>query len=182
MPTRPSSKAGRIESHTVNDDGTFPNSRLPLLVFREAVRLTPGEARAVEQAFEANGWGGGWRNGIYSVHHYHSTAHEALGVYAGSVQVQLGGPAGITLELHPGDVVVIPAGVAHKNRGASADFAVVGAYPDGQRWDMNYGRPGERPAADARIARVPLPTRDPVHGPTGPLMQLWKGVSERTAS
>ncbi|HTU03703.1 MAG TPA: hypothetical protein VMG58_17855, partial [Candidatus Sulfotelmatobacter sp.] len=77
--------------------------------------------------------------------------------------MQLGGSGGLTLEIHPGDIVVIPAGVAHKNLDATHDFAVVGAYPDGQRWDMNYGKPGERPAADTRIARVALPARDPVY-------------------
>jgi len=52
-----------------------------------------------------------------------------------------------------------PAGVAHKNLGQSSTFAVVGAYPDGQHWDMNTGKPGERPRADQRIARVMLPGR-----------------------
>jgi uncharacterized protein YjlB len=39
---------------------------------------------------------------------------------------------------------------------------------------MNTGRPDERPAADERIARVPLPAADPVFGKTGPLMALWR--------
>jgi uncharacterized protein YjlB len=39
---------------------------------------------------------------------------------------------------------------------------------------MNTGRPGERPAADERIARVPLPAADPVFGESGPLVALWK--------
>ena len=52
-------------------------------------------------------------------------------------------------------------------------FRVVGAYPDGQMWDMNYGKAGERPAADERIRKVPLPQLDPVRGKTGPLMELW---------
>jgi uncharacterized protein YjlB len=37
-------------------------------------------------------------------------------------------------------LVVFRGALSHKNLGASPDFAVVGAYPDGQRWDMNYGR------------------------------------------
>ncbi len=71
-------------------------------------------------------------------------------------------------------MVVIPAGVAHRNLGETRGFGVVGAYPEGQRWDMNTGRPGERPAADERIARVPLPASDPVFGVNGPLMALWR--------
>jgi uncharacterized protein YjlB len=175
MTTRGSAPTDQVLSRILEDDGVFPNSRLPLVVFRGALALDVADpARSVERVFEANQWGGGWRNGIYPFHHYHSTAHEVLGVYGGSARVQLGGPQGMTLEIRPGDVIVIPAGVAHRNLGASPDFAVVGAYPDGQRWDMNYGRAGERPGADARIAQVPLPSKDPAHGADGPLMNLWQ--------
>jgi uncharacterized protein YjlB len=164
-----------ITSHRLVDDGTYPNSSLPLLVYPGVLPVSnPDPARVVEKAFEANEWAGSWRNGIYPYHHYHSTAHEVLGVYRGTAEVQMGGPNGVTLQLHPGDVVVIPAGVAHRNVGQSHDFAVVGAYPEGQRWDMNYGRPGERPAADERIARVALPGMDPVLGAGGPLLRMWR--------
>jgi uncharacterized protein YjlB len=166
-------------THRLADDGTYPNSRLPLIVYPGTLPVSdPDPARLVETAFEANGWAGSWRNGIYPYHHFHTTAHEVLGVYGGTAELQLGGPNGVTLQLHSGDVVIIPAGVAHKNLGQSPDFAVVGAYPDGQRWDMNYGRPGERPAADERIARVALPRMDPVYGADGPLMLLWRQVSK----
>ncbi len=108
-------------THLFADDGTFPNSRLPVLLYRAA--------------------------------------------FAG---------AGQLLKLEAGDALVIPAGVAHKNEGASGDFRVVGAYPDGTGPDMQYGRPGERPASDRNIAGVPLPGGDPVHGREGPLLRLWK--------
>ena len=75
--------------------------------------------------------------------------------------------------MHPGDVIIIPAGVAHKNFGATGDFGVVGAYPEGQDWDMNYGRPGERPAVDSNIRRVALPKADPLYGIAGPLLEQW---------
>ena len=106
--------------------------------------------------------------------HYHSSAHEVLGVFSGSARVQFGGETGIVLEVRAGDVVVIPAGVSHRNLGASRNFGVVGAYPNGQSWDMQYGKPGERPAADQRIARVPIPATDPVCGVDGPVCALWK--------
>ena len=70
--------------------------------------------------------------------------------------------------------MIIPAGVGHKNLGASQDFAVVGAYPARQHWDMCHGKPGERPKADKNIARVPLPEADPVYGPNGPLVDKWQ--------
>lgn len=156
------------------DDGRIPNSRLPLLVYRRAFELSGSDPVAViERTFAEQGWGGLWRNGIYSYPHYHSTAHEVLGCYRGSASVQFGGENGMVEELDAGDVVVIPAGVGHKNLGASADFAVVGAYPRGQEPDMNYGKPGERPRTDENIARVPRPETDPVFGKDGPLFRHW---------
>jgi uncharacterized protein YjlB len=154
------------------DDGVFPNSGLPVLIYR-GVLATP-DAAAFERMFEANGWSSSWRNGLYSVHHYHSTAHEVLGLYGGRVNARLGGERGRSVTLAAGDVIVIPAGVAHKNDGASADFRVVGAYPVGTSPDMQYGKPGERPGTDRNITRVGLPAGDPVRGGGGAIAPLWK--------
>ena len=150
----------------------FPNSALPVLLYAAVFTADDG-AVAFERLFETNGWTGAWRNGLYQVHHYHSTAHEVLGVFRGWVEVRLGGERGLTLTLHAGDVAVIPAGVAHKNERQSPDFAVVGAYPTGTSPDMNYGKQGERPRADANIRAVELPPSDPVLGPGGALGRLW---------
>ena len=121
-----------VLAQSLKDDGVFPNSKLPLLVYRQAVVIPERDPAAVfERLFAAHGWGDSWRNGIYAYHHYHNTAHEVLGVYRGSAKVQLGGERGITCEVSVGDVIIIPAGVAHKSLGSSADFGVVGAYPEG---------------------------------------------------
>jgi uncharacterized protein YjlB len=71
-------------------------------------------------------------------------------------------------------VLVIPAGVAHMNLGKENDVTCIGAYPDGRDYDMNYGKPGERPKSDHNIASLPLPGTDPVFGKKGALLQLWK--------
>jgi uncharacterized protein YjlB len=165
-----------VITHTLTDDGIFPNNpNLPVLVYPEAVSLVVHDPAAVFEAlFTTHGWGNGWRNGIYGFHHYHSTAHEVLGVFRGHATVQCGGEHGITLSIQAGDVIVIPVGVAHKNVGCSRDFGVVGAYPFGQNWDTCYGRPGERPQADRNITRVALPQADPVHGAHGPLVTHWR--------
>jgi uncharacterized protein YjlB len=165
----------QVVTHTLQDEGVFPNNaNLPLLIYRDAVVLPERQAAAFfEAVFAAHQWGSAWRNGIYGVHHYHSTAHEVLGVFQGQARVQFGGEQGVILSLQSGDVVVIPAGVAHKNLGASRDFGVVGAYPLGQHWDVCYGKPGERPRADDNIARVSLPHADPVYGTQGPLVEAW---------
>ncbi|UCF94278.1 MAG: cupin domain-containing protein [Desulfobacterales bacterium] len=165
----------KVSSVMLEDDGTFPNNaRLPLLVYESALQLrSANPASLIEKIFSANRWGDSWRNGVFGYHHYHSTAHEVLGVYRGAATIQLGGPRGITRTLNAGDVVVIPAGVAHKKIRSSPDFAVVGAYPREQHWDMCYGKPGERPQTDQNIARVPRPATDPVYGTDGPLPRNW---------
>jgi uncharacterized protein YjlB len=165
----------QVTTHLLEDDGIFPNNPfLPLILIHKAFPFEgEGDPSVLESTFAENGWKGSWRNGLYPFHHYHSTAHEVLGIYSGSVRVQFGGEAGPVLVASAGDVLIIPAGVAHKNIWSSQDFRVVGAYPAGQRWDMNYGKEEERPAADHNISAVALPAYDPVAGSGGPLMKLW---------
>lgn len=153
------------------DDGVIPNSRYPLLLFRNALPQISGSE--VGKLFASNNWSNSWQNGIYPFHHYHSTSHEALGVYRGSASLRLGGEKGRTVDVQAGDVIVIPAGVGHKNLGASSDFAVVGAYPDGRSWDLLTGQPGERPQADENIAALPVPGSNPVYGGEAPIGKFW---------
>lgn len=161
------------ETVLLADAGAFPNSRFPALVYRSVLQ-SADLASGFEALFEQHGWSGSWRNGLYRTHHYHSTAHEVLGVYRGKVSVQLGGPQGPVMELHAGDVAIIPAGVAHKNDAQSSDFAVVGAYPRGTHPDLQYGNADERPHTDRNIAAVAKPPQDPVSGAGGALVRLWK--------
>jgi uncharacterized protein YjlB len=175
MPNPPD--AVTIEEHLFADDGHVPNNpSLPLIVYRAALQTGPRCAAECERLFAENGWGAAWRNGIYVHHHYHSTAHEVLGIAAGSVRVLLGGESGKTVELRAGDVVVIPAGVAHKNEGASPDLVVVGAYPDGKSPDMCGPAAQHRERALRNIPEVPLPSLDPVFGKPGPLAKRWPAV------
>jgi uncharacterized protein YjlB len=74
-----------------------------------------------------------------------------------------------------GDVVIIPAGVAHARISQSDDLLVVGAYPGGRDWDLLRDTDSSRiAAARQRIVQVPLPEADPVDGADGPLMKLWE--------
>ncbi|WP_207478359.1 cupin domain-containing protein [Arenibaculum pallidiluteum] len=164
------------EKHFLPDDGIFPNNAaLPLLLYRATMPEHDTEARAsaFERAFTRNGWHGTWRDGVFPYHHYHAEAHEVLGVAAGEAQLIFGGEGGVTVTIRPGDAVVIPAGVAHRNLGSTSDFLVVGAYPVGQSPDMRTGRPDERERALRTIPRVALPDADPIHGPGGPLDRHW---------
>jgi uncharacterized protein YjlB len=164
-----------VSAHRFADDGAIPNNpTLPFLVYPGVLDLGGDDPAArCEALFGAHGWSGSWRNGIYPFPHYHSTAHEVLGICRGDAKVRFGGEAGIVLTVRPGDVVVIPAGVGHQNLGAGADLLVVGAYPAGQRWDLCYGSLEERPEALHNIERVPLPATDPVYGERGPLVEQW---------
>jgi len=164
-----------VEAHVLGDDGVFPNNpTLVLLLYRQVLDVSGSDApERVLERFAENRWIGGWVNGIYGFHHYHSTAHEVLGIASGQARVQLGGEQGLTATVTAGDVVVVPAGVAHKNLGAGADFTVVGAYPEGQHPDMCYGNRDERPVTDRNIACVPLPQFDPLAGAQGPLIYHW---------
>jgi uncharacterized protein YjlB len=163
-----------VEAIQIQPNGNIPNSRLPLLVYRRAVRLQSDDPASIfEQLFQANGWNDSWRNGIYDDHHYHTTAHEVLGVYQGNATVNFGGEGGPITKVCAGDVIIIPAGVSHKNLGASPDLGVVGAYPDGQKVDMHYGKPEEVAKAEANISELPMPQRDPVQGDQGPLLRYW---------
>jgi uncharacterized protein YjlB len=165
----------RVVTRLLKDAGTIPNSRLPVLIYQGALDLPKDDpASAIEALIHANDWGNDWRNGIFSYHHYHSTAHEALLVFGGSARVRLGGESGVIETIGAGDVIIIPAGVGHKNLGSSSDFHVVGAYPPRQNVDMNYGKPGERPRVDENIARLALPPTDPVFGKAGPLLDHWQ--------
>jgi uncharacterized protein YjlB len=132
-------------TYTFEDDGGIPNSRLPVLVYSGALERD-ADAGACEKLFAGHGWMGAWRDGIYPFHHFHSTAHEVLGIAAGSAAVMLGGPGGQRFELRCGDVVVLPAGTGHCNLGSSPDLLVVGAYPNGMDWDLCRGvTPIQRP-------------------------------------
>ena len=164
-----------IEHFVLEDDGTFPNNSLPVLLYRNAIPIHGRDpAAAFEKRFESNEWEHSWRNGIFDFHHYHATAHEVLGCARGWVRVQLGGPNGREVMLRAGDVVVLPAGTAHLNLEHSDGYQIVGAYPPGQSPDMCYGKTDERPHADRQIERVELPGADPVYGDEGPLRQQWR--------
>jgi uncharacterized protein YjlB len=157
--------------------GDTPNNpRMPLILYPGAVDVAGARdpASLFEDLFGRNGWGNGWRNGIFSFRHYHPGGHEVLGIAAGHATVEFGGSTGQSVELAAGDVAILPAGMGHMKLSSSRDLLVVGAYPS--RSDSGHARPGQLDDAEAaeRVARVGVPDKDPVYGPTGPLRTLWR--------
>jgi uncharacterized protein YjlB len=165
-----------LGTHVVafDDDGIVPNSRLPLVLRQGAVTPDADDPAATfERVFAKNGWTNSWRDGVFDYHHYHSTAHEVLGIAAGSATLRFGGEGGETFGVSAGDVVVIPAGVAHACLKASDDFCCVGAYDGGRDYDILRDDPKQIAAARERITALPLPGADPIDGESGPLTKLW---------
>lgn len=167
---------GHVIAEILPESGEFPNNpNLPVLVYKGSLFLHPeDEPGKILEIFDRNGWRNGWEGGIQDIHHYHRNTHEVLGVFCGTVDLQLGGPEGICVELGRGDAVVIPAGVAHKNINSSSDFLCAGAYPEGRDYDMNYGKEGDQDAIVAEISGVPIPVNDPLFGNAGPLPEHWR--------
>ena len=150
-----------IETRSLAGNGWVPNNpRLPVRIYRAA--SAPLDARGFELRFAAHGWPPDWRGGIYGYHHDHSTAHEVLGVARGRARLMLGGPDAQAVDVSAGDALLLPAGTGHCCLEADASFQVVGAYPEGQRWDVMREAP--EPDTLARIRALPDPARDPVTG------------------
>lgn len=156
------------------------NDRLPVLIYHRALDVSGDDpASKFEQAFLRNGWPPQWRNGIYDFHHYHSTAHEVLGIARGEGHVVLGGPGGHELTLGAGDIAVLPTGTGHCRLQATDGFLVVGAYPPRQSWDICRSAPSQ--AERDRMRTLPFPHSDPLTGSGGALTRFWSRPAESAA-
>ncbi|KAL4911716.1 hypothetical protein BDW62DRAFT_215582 [Aspergillus aurantiobrunneus] len=169
-----------------------PNSRLPILVYRNALADT--SPRSILNTIEPNGWikGGQW--GTYKVPHFHTQCHECYGIIRGGSTYLLGvgprdpefdphgRPYGMKLTVQQGDVFVLPAGICHSSLESWGDYEFIGLYPNGtlestgHRFDMNYGfKPQEETTSLAGLSEtVPIPPLDPLYGLDGPLPRIWK--------
>lgn len=173
----PSTASSKIRpvSFIFPDDGLIPNNPLPLLLYKDVVAADNDDPeQAIEDTFNANGWGRTWRNGIFDYLHYHATVHEVLGVARGHALVRFGGDHGEDFEIRKGDVAILPAGTGHQCLSASDDFVVVGAYPPGPQMQVTRPTPDNYRVAIRSIPEVALPDTDPIYGQRGPLVEIWR--------
>ncbi|KHE71773.1 cupin domain-containing protein [Halobacillus sp. BBL2006] len=158
-------------SFVFDDDGYFPNHPyLPAMIYRQFLKGTIDD---YEKLLRENRWSNTWVGDIFYYHHYHSRTHETLSVLQGAATLILGGPNGKVVDVEQGDVLILPAGVAHKNQGATEDFQVMGAYPFGESFDLKTGEKHEYEQALKEIPKALFPKADPVLGENGTLMEVW---------
>jgi uncharacterized protein YjlB len=75
------------------------------------------------------------------------------------------------MDVHAGDVALLPTGTGHCELKASSDFLVIGAYPADQQWDICRFAPSAE--AIERMRSLPFPDSDPVYGSAGPMTKIW---------
>lgn len=166
-----------VKTIYLTENEPYPNNSLPVLFYEDGLSDTlEGDytSEDVLKFFEYNGYTHGWTSIIEDRHHFHSHAHEALAITKGEVTVQLGGQNGEIQILRKGDVVLLPAGVAHKRLDGTEIFEVVGAYPsNGDILDMQYGDASDYEKIKENIEKVPRPLTDPVTGNPGNMDAYW---------
>lgn len=165
----------KVRSLFCTEDRPYPGSRLPVLWYRgalsfcDSVKLWRRSLRHL-----VNGWDVQWMGTVQNRLHFHSTAHEALAVADGSAVMRFGGPRrGFRRTVKAGDIIIIPAGVAHAAERTTKTFRVIGMYPAEQYYDMRYGSPNEYEAVCLNIRKLQKPLCDPFFGVDGPLLDHW---------
>lgn len=169
-----------IEQILLKEDRPYPNSILPVLfypgAFKEVIEVDDPAHKGMD-FLEENHYSNAWVNGIFPYHHFHSNTHEVLACISGEASVQLGGPNGKIVKFSKGDVLLLPAGTAHKKIKASKDFSIIGAYPDGIEFDTHKGEEITSDEEYQRLKRntkkVPIPNLDPIQKKGGAVKKYW---------
>lgn len=157
-------------------NGWVPNNRrLPVIVYRRALLPDRSDPASLADAFDArfseHGWPSQWRDAVFDYHHFHSTAHEVMAVFAGRAELMLGGPGGHLLRVAAGDALLLPAGTGHCLVSRADGFQVIGGYPAGQQWDIR--RDALTPHEASVMETLPFPPSDPLCGDCGPVIDYW---------
>ncbi|KAF1953103.1 hypothetical protein CC80DRAFT_537866 [Byssothecium circinans] len=171
---------GYPEVYSLPRGELVPNSRLPVLVYRH-VLPQPWNAETAREFCEANHWQKRGEWGVITVPHFHPNSHECYAVFQGSSRLVLGreqddtSATGVEVDVFPGDIIVIPAGVSHRSLSSSGNYRYIGVYPEtGPRWRNVFCQHDESVNELVKeIGTVEVPEHDPVFGLGGPLVLIW---------
>ena len=168
----------RVSTYQIPALDLIPNTSIqkkPLLIYRSAFQQSVSAAAIETHLLSVGIVEPQWRYTMYSQSHFHSTAHEVLCVASGKARLCFGGeenPKRVETVLEKGDVMVVPAGVAHRLlEDMNGGFNMVGSYPTGRSWDMCYGNEGEEERVKG-IASLGWFERDPIYGNEGPALHV----------
>jgi uncharacterized protein YjlB len=186
MSLRPVSEI-RITQYLIPAWDGIPNTSIqnkPLLIYHGVWNRSPSSCGstsipATELASHLESVGAvvpQWQYTMYRESHFHSTTHELLAVLCGRARIRFGGednPARIDPVVEAGDVMIVPAGVAHRllEDQSGGAFKMLGCYPPGREWDMCSGDDGEEDKV-ANIAQLPWFQTDPLYGADGPAVSV----------
>lgn len=167
---------------------------LPLLVYRSA--FDSKEHTKLKETLRQNGIEPQWTYGMYPFSHYH-TVHEVLSILSGDATLRFGGEGDaeyvvesvnsdvpIEIDISAGDVIVVPAGVAHRHVEERHGFSMLGSYVRGVSWDMNNCKNvQEEKSAIEKIKKLPPLESDPLYGncEDSPVKRFWKSQLHQKA-
>ncbi|KAJ9619198.1 hypothetical protein H2203_008527 [Taxawa tesnikishii (nom. ined.)] len=167
-----------VVKHQIPAHGLIPNTSIqnkPLLIYRSAFGSKASASQIESQLRSVGVVEPQWRYTMYQQSHFHSTSHEVLGIASGEAKLCFGhedNPKKVEEVLRKGDVVVVPAGVAHRLlEDLKGGFEMVGSYPTGCNWDMCYGKKGEEGKIKG-IEKLGWFKKDPVYGDEGPALDV----------
>lgn len=174
-------KSLTVLKHQIPAHNLIPNTTLqqkPLLIYRSAFPSPSTTASQIESHLQHIGIvTPQWRYTMYSTSHFHSSTHEVLCISRGAARLCFGheeNPGRVEVVVERGDVLVVPAGVAHRlvEEVGGKGFEMVGSYPKGAKaWDMCYGRPGEE-GVEEMIKGLKWFGSDPIYGDQGPSLEV----------
>lgn len=166
-----------VSKHQIPAHNLIPNTSIqnkPLLIYHSAFEPSCASASAIESHLDSVGAvTPQWRYTMYPVTHFHSNTHEVLCVSNGRAKLCFGGEENdgrVEPVVEKGDVMIVPAGVAHRLLDDQGGFEMVGSYPPGKPWDMCYGMEGEEHKVDG-IKALRWFSKDPIFGDQGPCLE-----------
>jgi len=164
LPSPSSSSPPEVHKLYMDNDGTYPNNPThPLLLYRSAFHGTQQEGYT--KIVSSGEWTSPWVWGIFTYHHYHTTAWELLICVKGQADIQIGGSNGPIVNISKGDVMLVPPGLAHKQIRDSGGFTLLGSYPiEGCSGPVDTVRGAPTEDQKANIEACVTPKRDPVLG------------------